>query len=198
MDNHNIDPRPQLTLQQLTAIGLDRSSLSLHLPTGLDAQNQISLGDPGVKRMAPVIGDYTAFSPPDWTVPKDRIPRPDSSVKMVHAYHLLEHLSLDDMAWLLQDVHRVLEPGGILQYMVPLAGTELDLEELDHKQHFRENSFRHLLDNRYYNPRPELVGLYNWQPPVILGVAARNLVLLGRLVAVKHDTLQGQPLPIAD
>jgi SAM-dependent methyltransferase len=55
------------------------------------------------------------------------LPFPDESVAFVYAAHLLEHLRFQDQAPLLvREIHRVLEDGGIVRFVVPDVGRLLE------------------------------------------------------------------------
>ena len=117
---------------------------------------------------------------PDWVFPRDRIPADDETIDYLEAYHFLEHLTPADAVSFLKEVDRVLTPGGIFQYAVPLAGTELSFQDLDHKSFWTESTMRMALENPYY----EGVGNGLWldvQAQCILGVASRNLMIFGHL-----------------
>ncbi|TGL10741.1 class I SAM-dependent methyltransferase [Leptospira meyeri] len=52
------------------------------------------------------------------------IPVADSTVSAVYSSHVLEHFSKSKVSYFLQEIYRVLEPGGILRIVVP------DLEQI--------------------------------------------------------------------
>jgi predicted SAM-dependent methyltransferase len=65
------------------------------------------------------------------------LPFDDDSVEVVHASHFLEHLTCDDMMFVIEECYRVLIAQGRLEIRVPLR----DLTSLDHLQIFDEKSF---------------------------------------------------------
>jgi Methyltransferase domain len=75
-------------------------------------------------------GDFRAPAPwvnvdrwpgvgPDVAADAARLPFADSSVSMLYAGHLIEHVALADLGWLLVQFWRVLEPGGQLCVVGP-------------------------------------------------------------------------------
>jgi SAM-dependent methyltransferase len=50
---------------------------------------------------------------------RNGLPFPDASARYVYSAHFIEHLSYDEAARLLAEVHRVLAPGGVLRVVVP-------------------------------------------------------------------------------
>ena len=59
-----------------------------------------------------------------------RLPFADGSLKAVYCSHVFEHLPADDIPPLLDEFHRILEPGGVLRVIVPdlMAAAEKALE----------------------------------------------------------------------
>jgi SAM-dependent methyltransferase len=68
------------------------------------------------------------------------LPFPDNSIKSAITHHCLEHLG-DGFIPLMDDVYRVLEPGGIFRIIVPLFPSRAAYESQDHKRFFSVNSF---------------------------------------------------------
>jgi hypothetical protein len=136
----------------------------------------IGLGESGKFRRGKV-----SLGLPDWCWPRDPIPAADGTIALIHAYHFFEHLTGEDAIKMLAECQRVLVPGGIIQYAMPLAGAELSYEDLTHKSFWTESSMKTLLHNQYYSPSGT-----EWQLrihyQVITGVVARNLIVLGQLV----------------
>jgi hypothetical protein len=101
--------------EQLQALGAadQGGRLKLHLGSGghrLDGWLNVDVG-----------GDDVALNV-NWG-----LPFPDESVAFVYAAHLLEHLRFRDQAPLfVREVHRVLETGGTVRFVVPDVGRLLD------------------------------------------------------------------------
>ncbi|MCK4589132.1 MAG: class I SAM-dependent methyltransferase [Nanoarchaeota archaeon] len=81
----------------------------------------------------------------------DQYPFPfkNSSVDLILAMAVIEHLS--DMKSFLEEVHRILKPGGKLRFRVPLAFTHIDAGDCTHKQHLIPRSFKIFMgyNNKY-------------------------------------------------
>ena len=108
----------------------------------------------------------------------------DRSIAVVHAYHFLEHLTPEEAIFILQEVQRVLIPGGIFNICVPYAGSHMAFQDITHKTFWNEETFQQLFNNVGYDP---LGGQeWNWELKVrfcaIVGLNGRNLALLAQLV----------------
>ena len=73
-------------------------------------------------------------------------PIDDDSVAVLRASHVLEHLR--DPAAVMQEVWRVLVPGGIFIATVPAAGTRGDYAHPEHKSHWSRDTFRFYTDEK--------------------------------------------------
>lgn len=72
------------------------------------------------------------------------LPFPDDSIKSIVSHHVLEHVG-DGLPRLLEECHRVLEPGGIFRVIVPLFPSYSAVIDPDHKRFFVDGSFEHML-----------------------------------------------------
>jgi SAM-dependent methyltransferase len=68
------------------------------------------------------------------------LPFPDNSIRGIITHHCLEHLR-DGFIPLMDEMHRVMEPGSFLRIIVPLFPSKTAVEDPDHKRYFMENSF---------------------------------------------------------
>ena len=139
----------------------------------------LGIGETG-KHQSSNTRDYRALGQPTWSFPRDSIPFLSGSVAYIHCYHFLEHLSGVNIPAFLLEVQRVLVHGGIFQYGVPLAGTELSYQDLDHKSFWTASSFKNLLDNDYY--ASGAVIQLDIGATAIIGVTERNLMVVGQLI----------------
>ncbi len=64
-----------------------------------------------------------------------RLPFESSSIKSIISHHCLEHVGNGFMA-LIDEVYRVLEPGGILRAITPLFPSRSAVEDPDHRRYF--------------------------------------------------------------
>lgn len=129
-----------------------------------------------------------AMGAPKWVWPRDLIPAEPGTVDAVHAYHFMEHLTGEDAILFLQEVQRVLKPGGALYFCVPYYNSGLMAQDLTHKSAWNEETFRNLFNNTSYDP---LAGTgFDWKLMVnfqiIAGIVERNISLIGQLVKT-HD-----------
>lgn len=79
----------------------------------------------------------------DWVQDLDKdpeLPFPDDSIKSVITHHFLEHVGAGFMP-LMDEVHRVLEPGGLFRIIVPLFPSYSAISDQDHKRYFCVETF---------------------------------------------------------
>ena len=109
---------------------------------------------------------------PNWDANRDQIPATSGSVDLIHCYHMLEHLK-NPVAFL-REIERALRIGGVANIVVPYAGYELDMSDLNHLHHFTEKTWKVIFQNRYYESSGD-----PWKLRVhanfIMGVELRNL-----------------------
>lgn len=68
------------------------------------------------------------------------LPFATSSIKSIVTHHCFEHLA-DGFIPLMDDIYRVLTPGGLLRVIVPLFPSNAAVCDQDHKRWFMEDSF---------------------------------------------------------
>lgn len=68
------------------------------------------------------------------------LPFADKSIKSIITHHCLEHVGAGFMP-LMDDMYRVLEPGGTLRIIVPLFPSSSAVGDQDHCRYFMEDSF---------------------------------------------------------
>jgi hypothetical protein len=168
--------KPDQTFQELFKLGLDRDLPSLlPFPDG----PQFDLGASGTK----VAFGAKPLGLPEWRFPDSGIPAEDESVAAIHAYHFMEHLTGEHAILLLKEVQRVLMKGGIFQFCIPWAKSEIAFQDLTHKSFYTESSFRMLMQNSYYDPS---ASQHQWRLKqgflVLAGIVERNVCILGQLV----------------
>jgi SAM-dependent methyltransferase len=119
---------------------------------------------------------------PDWDAEEYTLPYEDESVGGIYALHFLEHLT--DPRRMIQECARVLIKDAPLNVCVPWWGASMAHHDLDHKTTWSVDTFRNLLDNRWYT-KGKGWGLRlneSW----IMGVAERNLAVFAQLI--KEDS----------
>ncbi len=102
----------------------------------------------GKKRFFPgsVTVDICAESKPDVLHDLDTYPYPfeDSSFDLVACMHVLEHLA--DVVRVVEEIHRVLRPGGILLVEVPHFSSVFAYSDPTHKHFFGCRSFDYFIE----------------------------------------------------
>lgn len=117
---------------------------------------------------------------PEYDADNGRLPYPNASVSLIHAYHFLEHVK--EPIKVLEDFERVLCLGGVINIVVPYYSSNLQAQDLTHVHAFSEETFPALLrQGKWYSK-----GAREWKLQVhanfIFGVAERNLCLFTQLV----------------
>jgi hypothetical protein len=165
-----------MNIQQLFKLGMKRD-----LPVLLEYQAYNGkIFDIGASGKA-VTTDAIALGLPDWSFPRDKIPAEKATVKTIHCYHFLEHLSGENAILFLRECERVMIPGrSVLNFCMPYYNSNLQAECLDHKSSWNENSFRNLFNNSGYNIAGEWK--LNTHFIMIAGVKEDNLCIIGQLV----------------
>lgn len=80
-------------------------------------------------------------NPSEGLVPvQGRLPFPTGSIKSIITHHCFEHIG-DGFIRLVDECHRVLEPGGILRVIVPLFPSHAAVADPDHKRYFLIDTF---------------------------------------------------------
>jgi SAM-dependent methyltransferase len=65
----------------------------------------------------------------------------DSSVDLVRASHVMEHIPTEDRIHCMNEVHRVLKPGGMFEVIVPLFPSWQAMADPTHVSYWVEQSF---------------------------------------------------------
>lgn len=174
--SQKLEAKEPMSFENLMALGMKRNLPELL--TKPDGKFEIAVGETGEYQSCDQTHGF-----PDWWWPDDGLPYSDGEVGLIHCYHFMEHLSGNDAIRFLLEVQRVLCSGGIFQFCIPLAGTEISFQDLTHRSFWTGDSFKILFNNGYYNPTE---GGITWSLKthylVIAGVTQRNLSILGQLV----------------
>lgn len=167
-------PKPSNIIEMIEQ-GLDRSIPSFQeQPLGC-----LSLNLGAGRKM---IGDSL---PLDWEhgwIAPAPIPFEDESVSEIFAYHFFEHLTGQQAIDTLRECERVLAVGGTINILVPLAGSIMAYQDLDHKSFWTEETFRILFNNKYYDGSVN----HDWRLQVVfqlvVGLTQKNLALVAQIV----------------
>jgi ubiquinone/menaquinone biosynthesis C-methylase UbiE len=159
-----------MEIQTFAKIGLKRNIPRLIANYG----DQLELG-PG---KSPCGFAQFSLEYPEWDADSMPIPFSDSTIDVIHAYHFLEHVK--NPINLLNEISRVLKPGGHANIVVPHAMSELAIEDLDHKSFFHEDTFKKLFANAGYEKHGKFY--LEIHTCFLMGVAYRNICIFAQLV----------------
>ena len=139
-----------MTLPEMFLVGMDRA-----LPEPLDFPAGITLNlGAGNKK----IGDSLPLDLPMWDGDRDPIPFSAGSVAGIHCYHFLEHL--DKPIRMLEECHRVLMVGGVLNVVVPWYRSRMAFHDVNHKTFWTEDTWK----NIFWNSAQGSSGKTYWKP----------------------------------
>lgn len=99
------------------------------------------------------------------------------SIAGIWAHGFFEHVR--NPIAVLRGCEAVLEPGGVLNIVVPHGLSDMWAEDLTHEKRFTEDTFRNLFGNPYYDAGDWAFDIHTC---FIMGVAWRNLALFTQLV----------------
>lgn len=88
------------------------------------------------------------------------IPLDDNSVDYVASQDLLEHIPPENKVFVINEIWRVLKPGGIMEHNVPNAGSQNDFGSPTHLSHWSLQQFEHWdVDSYRYEKDREFEGI---------------------------------------
>lgn len=125
---------------------------------------KLDLGCGRYKKTGYIGVDKFAVVEPDiiCDVEKERLPFEDSSVSEIYSSHVFEHI--EDIQTVMNEIHRVLKPGGLLTIRVPYWTSEGAFRDPTHVRFFTEKSFE------YWQPNNECAYYASSAPFEILDV----------------------------
>jgi len=71
------------------------------------------------------------------------LPFPDNSVELIISKDFLEHLPTESKVFVINEIWRVLVPGGLMEHYVPNAGSRNDFGSPSHLSHWNLQQFEH-------------------------------------------------------
>lgn len=122
-------------------------------------------------------------------IEKDKLPYEDDSVEFILIDNVLEHV--ENLRFVLNECHRVLKEDGILQGMVPVAGTEYDFRDPTHKRHFIKSTFSYFtginpaMPSRPSHPKYADYGFLPWYE---IELKQEDLLIHFKLSPRKNET----------
>jgi len=123
---------------------------------------------------------------PEWDAEgaDGNLPYEDESWDSVMILHSLDHLSVEAVINTLQEVQRVLRPGGVFTNVVPHYMSTLAEECIEHKTRYAIKTWRNIFNNPAYSPVQNKG--FGWQLKIganfVFGLEERNLVLVTQLI----------------
>jgi predicted SAM-dependent methyltransferase len=107
------------------------------------------------------------------------LPYADSTVDTIRSENFLEHLPQSEAIWIMNEMWRVLRPGGIAYHQIPMAGTTVDYQDPTHLSRWHPETFTyfelHHARQRYYpNIKPWTIHVDIILPNQILDVTMRK------------------------
>jgi SAM-dependent methyltransferase len=126
---------------------------------------------------------------PEWNAETDAIPYGDGSIGGIFATHFLEHIA--DPTRVLAEASRVLAPLAPFNILVPHGQSLLYQECLDHKSPFVIESWKNLMDDRYWKKHSPERFRFNIGANFLFGLKEENLCLVTQLIR-KDDASASQ------
>jgi len=118
---------------------------------------------------------------------KEKIPLPDNSVEEGNASNLLEHFSSgDEIISVMNEIWRVMEPGGIFHAIVPRAPLAAAFRDPTHKSFWVLESFHYY---NYEHPHWKMYGsAYGIKPWKILKLKRKKEFICCDMTPLKEST----------
>jgi len=84
------------------------------------------------------------------------IPFSDNSIEEIEANSILEHLSSDNLLFVMRECHRVLKKNGKFNIVVPFAGSDGSFRDPTHQNFWTENTFDYFCEGKpkHYDINP--------------------------------------------
>ena len=82
------------------------------------------------------------------------LPFDDDSVDEIYSENFLEHLPQGECIWMMNEMHRIMKPGGMAKHVVPIAGSTNFFQDPTHTAHWVQETFTYFtmghIRNLYY------------------------------------------------
>ena len=123
---------------------------------------QLNLGSGNKKQDGYINIDNRSECEPDLLCDvTEGLPFPDSTVDCVRAWDFLEHIPIGKTIFVMDEIWRVLKPGGVLNVYVPSTDGRGAFQDPTHVSFWNQNSFLYYTDDDYrklYNIRAKFQG----------------------------------------
>jgi len=80
-----------------------------------------------------------------------KLPFKDNTFEVVYSSHVLEHV--DDVLNLLEEIYRILKPGGVLKSNVPYYSSAGAFQDPTHKHFFADDTLKHYIVTNAYEKK---------------------------------------------
>ena len=164
----NVKPATRVKDKTMVVKVEERTDYKLHLGCGNDLKRgyeNLDINDGNIGKEGIVHCDLEV----------DKLPYKDNSCEEVIAVHLLEHIT--NLGHVMNEVHRVLKPGGLFNIEVPMYPFPEAFQDPTHVRFFVENSFKYFLkDEGLHENYGKIYGYktYSWGT---INIVNRNLVV---------------------
>lgn len=103
------------------------------------------------------------------------LPFGDGTVDEIASENFLEHIPQTEAIWLMNEMWRVLVPGGVARHLVPEAGTVVQFQDPTHLSQWHRETFtyfdvHHARSKFYPQIKPWIVKVENVSPNGVLSV----------------------------
>ncbi len=125
---------------------------------------------------------------------EEGLPYEDNTVDEVRAIDFLEHIHQDKVVFVMQEIHRVLKPQGVLHYYTPSTDGRGAFQDPDHRSYWNMNTWMYFTDPVVEKLRPhyplfEIIAMRNFTSDEEQKVIHTE----GKLKPVKKVTFQDFP-----
>lgn len=79
------------------------------------------------------------------------LPYSDDTINEVFSENFMEHIPQTETIFVMNEIWRVLKPGGIAHHIIPLAGTQNDYQDPTHLSRWHINTFLYYMNGHYKN-----------------------------------------------
>lgn len=163
---------------------MDSSEFVLNLGSGESTAGDVRL-------------DLSRHGHPDVQGTATELPFSEDTFDRVVADQVLEHLAVDDVVETMNEVHRVLRPGGEFEIYVPHASSRLSFQDPTHRSTWTYRSIEYFTDGNfawYFENQPfefelldRTVNLWVHPERILSGLRSKKIQALHGLLGVEDE-----------
>lgn len=107
------------------------------------------------------------------------LPFSDHTVEQVFSENFLEHIPQTEVIWMMNELWRIVTPGGFMEHLIPQAGTPADMGDPTHLSRWTRDTLTYFEwshgRNNYYQGRikPWVIDVEETKPNKLLHVKMR-------------------------